>query len=88
MSERRMSEQLMPEQITAEQWQELSAQVVELQTQLAFQEDVLHALDNVVTSQQQSLDRLTKSQLRLERQLAELSGSAEAMPSDQRPPHY
>jgi SlyX protein len=78
----------MSESITPEHWREINAQLVELQTQLAFQEDVIQALDNVVTSQQQSLDRLTQSQQRLERQLAELSGTAEAAPSDQRPPHY
>ncbi|HSB95245.1 MAG TPA: SlyX family protein [Spongiibacteraceae bacterium] len=83
-----MSEQIIPEQITPAQWRELNRQLVELQMQMAFQEDVLTALDNVVTSQQQNLDRLTKSQQRLERQLAELSGAAEAAPSDQRPPHY
>jgi SlyX protein len=78
----------MSDPITVEQWRELTAQLVDLQTQLAFQEDTLQALDNVITSQQQSLDRLTQSQQRLERQLAELSGTAEVPPNDQRPPHY
>jgi SlyX protein len=73
----------------AARWRELSAQLVELQTQLAFQEDALQALDDVVTSQQQSIDRLLLSQQRLERQLAELGGGTdEAPPADERPPHY
>lgn len=73
----------------AARWRELSAQLVELQTQLAFQEDALQALDAVVTRQQQSIDRLLLLQQRLERQLAELSGGIdEAPPADERPPHY
>lgn len=73
----------------ADRWRELSAQLVELQTQLAFQEDALQALDDVVTRQQQSIDRLLLLQQRLERQLAELSdGADEAPPADERPPHY
>jgi SlyX protein len=74
--------------ISAQQWQELNAQLVELQTQLAFQEDTLQALDDVVTRQQQSIDRLLQLQQRLERQLSEQVGTAESAPADQRPPHY
>jgi SlyX protein len=72
----------------SEAWQGLSTQVVELQMQLAFQEDALQALDRVVTSQQQSIDRLTKLQQRLERQLAAFSAPAEEPADEQRPPHY
>jgi SlyX protein len=71
-----------------EAWRDLSAQVVELQTQLAFQEDALQMLDNVVTSQQQSIDRLTKLQQQLERQLAALTSGTDVLPGEQRPPHY
>jgi SlyX protein len=78
-----------PDTISAEQWRELNAQLVELQTQLAFQEDVVHALDAVVTRQQQSIDRLLQLQQRLERQLVELAtGAGEPAPADERPPHY
>jgi SlyX protein len=74
--------------VSVEQWREMSAHLVELQTQLAFQEDTLQALDDVVTSQQQSIDRLMQLQRRLERQLAELAGTDESAPADERPPHY
>jgi SlyX protein len=74
--------------VSAEEWRELNTQLVELQTQLAFQEDTLQALDDVITRQQQSIDRLTQWQQRFERQLAELAGTAESAPADQRPPHY
>jgi SlyX protein len=74
--------------VDAQQWRELNAQLVELQTQLAFQEDTLQALDDVVTRQQHSIDRLLQLQQRFERQLAELGGTGEGAPADQRPPHY
>lgn len=72
----------------SEVWREISAQLIELQTQLAFQEDALQALDNVVTSQQQSIDRLAQLQQRLERQLTALGGNADEPAAEQRPPHY
>ena len=61
---------------------------MELQTQLAFQEDTLHALDAVVTRQQQQLDRLGELVERLQRQHAELQGELAQQGPDQRPPHY
>jgi SlyX protein len=70
------------------QWRELNTQLVELQTQLAFQEDALQALDDVVTRQQQSIDRLLQLHERLEQQLTELAGTAEPAAADERPPHY
>jgi SlyX protein len=73
-----------PLSITPQQWRELNAQLVELQTQLAFQEDALQALDDVVTRQQQSIDRLMQLQQRLERQLVDQADTAEQAPADQR----
>lgn len=74
--------------ISVEKWNELSMQMVELQTQLAFQEDALLALDHVITSQQQSIDRLLQFQQRLERQIAEMNEGADQPLTDERPPHY
>jgi SlyX protein len=68
--------------------QELSEQLVELQTQLAFQEDTLQALDAVVTRQQQQLDRLSELTGHLQRQFADLLGELEQQSPQQRPPHY
>ena len=71
-----------------EPWLELREQMVELQTQLAFQEDTLRALDDVVTGQQRRLDRLSQLSERLERQFAELLNRMDEDSGDQRPPHY
>lgn len=72
----------------SEPLQELSAQLVELQTQLAFQEDALQALDRVVTAQQQQMDKLLRTNARLEQQVSELAGWVDEQREDERPPHY
>jgi len=68
--------------------QELREQMVELQTQLAFQEDVLQALDAALASQQQQLDRFALLNARLERQFRELLERLDDQPDDRPPPHY
>ena len=68
--------------------EELREQMIELQTQLSFQEDTLRALDQAVTSQQQQLDRLAQLNTRLERQFGELLERVDERPDNQPPPHY
>jgi len=72
----------------SEPWHELKAQLIELQTQLAFQEDVLQALDKVVTDQQQRLDQLALVNTRLEQQLSEFAGWMDEQRVEPPPPHY
>jgi len=67
---------------------ELRAQMIELQTQMAFQEDTLRALDAAVTDQQQQLQRLEQLGARLERQFREMLERLDERPEQQRPPHY
>lgn len=71
-----------------EPWQQLQKQLIELQTQLAFQEDVVHALDNVVVAQQQRLDQLEQSNARLEKQLGDMLSWLDAQAPSELPPHY
>ncbi len=66
---------------------QLQLQLVELQTQLAFQEDMVAALDRVVIAQQQRLEQLEQSSGRLERQLAHLMG-LDGPTAAEVPPHY
>tara|TARA_R100001377_G_scaffold81028_4_gene60300 strand:+ start:438 stop:668 length:231 start_codon:yes stop_codon:yes gene_type:complete len=68
-------------------------QLIELQTQFAFQEDLLQALNEVVTMQQTQIDALQR-ELSLHRD--KLTHVLENLPAageggsneDERPPHY
>lgn len=68
-------------------------QLVELQLQFAFQEELLRELNDVVTRQQAQIDSLER-ELRLHRDklidvlvnFSEHEGNANAL--DERPPHY
>jgi SlyX protein len=71
-----------------ESWQQLQVQLVDLQMQLAFQEDVVRALDNVVIAQQQRLDQLELSNARLEKQLGDMLTWLDAQAPTALPPHY
>ena len=66
----------------------LKEQVVDVQSQMAFQEDTIHALNEVVTRQQQQiaqLDELCHSQKsQLELMASEMEGNS----VEERPPHY
>lgn len=67
---------------------QLKQQLFDLQSQLAFQEDTLQALNDIVTKQQQQIENLhelcesQKSQLEL---MTEATGGALM---EEKPPHY
>lgn len=67
---------------------ELRRQLVELQTQLAFQEDTLQALDSVVTRQQQQIDQLQRQLEGWRQTVEELQGAMEGQHEEAPPPHY
>lgn len=68
--------------------QQLQHQLIELQTQLAFQEDVIRALDDVVVVQQRRLDQLEQSNVRLEKQISDMLAWLDAQAPAEAPPHY
>lgn len=72
----------------SEPWQQLHQQLIDLQTQIAFQEDVVQALDNVVIAQQQRLDQLEQSNVRLEKQLSDVLAWMNSQETPELPPHY
>ena len=57
--------------------------LVRIETQLAFQEQTIKELNDVLYEQQQEIDRLTK-------RVEELSDSIPGMeaPANEKPPHY
>ncbi len=66
----------------------MNEEIVAIETKLAYLEDVVGTLNNLLIEQQKQIDRLESGRKELERQLEELVDSGgEAMPH-QRPPHY
>ena len=73
------------------EFENLSADLVEIQSQLAFQEDTIATLDRALTAQQQELIILRRQLALLGQRLDEQGSSSEASPpalAQERPPHY
>ncbi len=68
----------------------LKQEIVELQSQLAFQEDTVQALNTVVTRQQQQIENLHELFQQQKSQLETLSEDRGTTGQDveERPPHY
>lgn len=68
---------------------ELIARLDELETRLAFQDDTIEALNEVVSRQELALEKLQRSLELLARRQADLAASLPGgMEDDQPPPHY
>lgn len=71
-------------------YESLQEQLIELQTQLQFQEDAIQTLDDVVIRQADALDLLQRQfdelKDRLERYRNEYDSGPP--PADEKPPHY
>lgn len=69
---------------------DVSSQLVEVQTQLAFQEDMLNALNERVVAQDLEIRNLRRTLELLHEQMKQKNASAEdaQMHEMERPPHY
>lgn len=68
---------------------ELIARLDELETRLAFQDDTIEALNEVVSRQELALEKLQRSLELLARRQADLAASLPGgAEDDQPPPHY
>ena len=67
-------------------------QIIELESRLAFQENSIVELNEIITDQQHQLDRLLATVAMLDSRLsllaADATGEAVAKPEDEIPPHY
>ncbi|WP_373087056.1 SlyX family protein [Zhongshania sp.] len=70
---------------------DVSAQLIELQSQFAFQEDLLTALNDRVVAQDRELQNMRNAITRLSEQIRQHStvadGASQSIDMD-RPPHY
>jgi SlyX protein len=68
---------------------EMNQRIEELETQLAFQEDTLQTLNEIVTRQQLQIDKLSHDVQVLSEQLLQLSDAMRRPESEEAPPpHY
>ncbi|MDC9719716.1 MAG: SlyX family protein [Gammaproteobacteria bacterium] len=69
-----------------------AADIVELQQQIAFQEQTIDTLNNVVSEQQKDITRLDRALALLAQQMKSLQQTADAgqgnAEANQPPPHY
>ncbi|MEY4640024.1 MAG: hypothetical protein RLZZ227_18 [Pseudomonadota bacterium] len=67
----------------------MSDELIELQTQLAFQEQTIAELNEVLTSQQQQIDLLRRELNLLKEQFGTLEDRVDSGPvQNEKPPHY
>ncbi|WP_422475851.1 SlyX family protein [Endozoicomonas sp. ALB032] len=66
----------------------MKEELIELQTQLSFQEDTVAQLNEVVTRQQQEIDRLKQEMIQLQKQLMAMASSRLEEQKETAPPHY
>jgi SlyX protein len=69
--------------------QQLRDELIELQTQLAFQEDTVQTLSNLIREQQLQIDRLATQEKRTLNQIEQiLTEQGQQVEQEPPPPHY
>ncbi|MCW2097999.1 MULTISPECIES: SlyX family protein [Pseudomonas] len=66
----------------------LEERVMDLESRLAFQDDTIQALNDVLVSQQNAVDRLQLQIAALLKRQEEMGGQFEAFEDEAPPPHY
>lgn len=66
----------------------LDNRVVELETRLAFQDDTIQALNDVVVTQQRQMERLQAQMAALIKRQEEMAPPDDGFGEDSPPPHY
>lgn len=62
--------------------------IIELETKISFQEDMIQSLNSTLAEQQQELVELKRDIEELQTQLRNLAPSLSAATTDETPPHY
>ncbi|WP_426141365.1 SlyX family protein [Pseudomonas sp. DWP3-1-2] len=66
----------------------LDVRVTELESRLAFQDDTIQALNDVLVAQQRALDRLQQQMAAMLKRQEELGSQFDTFEEDGPPPHY
>ena len=66
----------------------LQERVMDLESRLAFQDDTIQALNDVLVSQQNAVDRLQLQIAALLKRQEEMGGQFESFEDEAPPPHY
>ena len=66
----------------------LEARVMDLESRLAFQDDTIQALNDVLVMQQNAVDRLQMQMAALLKRQEEMGGQFESFVEEAPPPHY
>ena len=66
----------------------LQSSIDDLQSRLAFQEDTIQTLSDLIHRQQQQIDYLSKQEQLLKEQLQNVLDERGGSITDERPPHY
>lgn len=66
----------------------LEGRVTELESRLAFQDDTIQSLNDVLVAQQRALDRLQQQMAAMLKRQEELGSQFDTFEEDAPPPHY
>lgn len=66
----------------------LEDRVTDLESQLAFQDDTIQALNDVLAAQQRAVERLQLQMAALLKRQEEMAGQFESFAEEAPPPHY
>ncbi|EJN22133.1 hypothetical protein PMI36_03292 [Pseudomonas sp. GM79] len=66
----------------------LEERVTDLESQLAFQDDTIQALSDVLATQQRAVERLQLQMVALLKRQEEMVGQFESFEEEAPPPHY
>ncbi len=66
----------------------LEERVTELESRLAFQDDTIEAMNNVLVTQQRVVERLQLQMAALLKRQEEMAGQFESFEEEAPPPHY
>lgn len=82
------AEETTPTKAKGNNYTALEQRVIDLESQLAFQEDTIAELNRLVAKQSDELQRIQKHIMIVAERVQQIPDSSGQSPVDERPPHY